>query len=141
MIDQIYSFDKDTLIKSIPKPDKIPAKEFATSAEELLDRILQMADNVGQTEEHRALNYLAVRVEDIYGDVAGMHAKDFSLTAIEVRPSRLSAPGTRRVLDVIFSYTRRSAPIGFTEKHFVRVDVTEEFPFIRSPGLSYYYDR
>jgi len=57
--DQIYSFDRDALIKSIPKPEKIAAKEFAAAAGELLDRIMQMADNAGGTDEHRALNYCA----------------------------------------------------------------------------------
>src|SRR5215472_430819 len=30
--DQIYSFDVDTLIKSIPRPKAVPAKDFATAA-------------------------------------------------------------------------------------------------------------
>jgi PatG Domain len=66
--DQIYSFDRDALIKSIPKPEKIAAKEFATAAGELLDRIMQMADNAGATDEHRALNYCALRYPAIYFD-------------------------------------------------------------------------
>ena len=58
VFDQIYSFDRDTLIKAIPKPEKTSAKEFAPVAEELFDRIMQMTDNAGATDEHRALNYL-----------------------------------------------------------------------------------
>jgi hypothetical protein len=58
--DQIYSFDRDSLIKSIPRPEKTPAKEFVPAAEELFDRLMQMTDNAGATEGHRALNYLAV---------------------------------------------------------------------------------
>jgi hypothetical protein len=61
MFNQLYSFDVDSLIKSIPRPEEIPEKEFAKAAEELLMRIMQMADNAGATDEHRALNYLAVR--------------------------------------------------------------------------------
>ena len=45
VLDQMYSFDVDALIKSIPKPEKAPAKEFAPTAEELFLRIVQMADN------------------------------------------------------------------------------------------------
>src|SRR5215471_21853506 len=30
--DQIYSFDRDALIKAIPRPEKTPAKEFAPAA-------------------------------------------------------------------------------------------------------------
>src|SRR5260370_22495460 len=59
--DQIYSFDRDSLIKSIPRPESIPEDRFGAAAEELFDRIIQLADNAGATDEHRALNYLALR--------------------------------------------------------------------------------
>jgi hypothetical protein len=55
---------------------------------------------------------------------------------VEVRPSRLS--GTRKIVDVILSFTNRNTD--FAEKFFVRVDVTEEFPFLVTK-LSPYYDR
>jgi hypothetical protein len=55
---------------------------------------------------------------------------------VEVRPSRLS--GTRRIVDVVFSYTNRNTDV--TEKYFVRVDVTEEWPFLVTK-MSPYYDR
>ena len=55
VFDQIYSFDVDALIKSIPRPEKVTAKDFEPSAEELFHRIMQMADNAGATDEHRAL--------------------------------------------------------------------------------------
>ena len=55
---------------------------------------------------------------------------------MDVRPSRLS--GVRSIVDVIFSYTNRQTNV--TEKYFVRVDVTEEFPFLVT-RLSPYYDR
>src|SRR5262249_47552239 len=45
--EQLYSFDRDTLIKAIPRPEKTNAKEFTPAAEELFDRIMQMTDNAG----------------------------------------------------------------------------------------------
>src|ERR1700726_1195989 len=42
VFDQIYSFDRDALIKGIPRPEKVPAKEFTATAGELFDRIAQM---------------------------------------------------------------------------------------------------
>ena len=134
--DQIYSFDRDTLIKAIPKPEKTTAKEFAPAAEELFDRIMQLADNAGATDEHRALNYLAVRYQAIYANAAEAFARNASLTGVDVVPSPLS--GTRNVVDVIFSYTNRNTDV--TEKFFTRVDVTEEIPFLVTK-LSPYYDR
>jgi PatG Domain len=134
--DQIYSFDQETLIKAIPKPEKMSAAQFVPAAEELFNRIMHMADNAGATDEHRVLNYLAVRYPAIYAKTAEHFDGNSSLTGVEVRASRLS--GTRNIVDVIFSYTNRATD--FTEKSFVRVDVTEEFPFLVTK-LSPYYDR
>src|SRR2546422_2771963 len=114
--DQIYSFDRDTLIKAIPRPEKVTAKEFEPAASELFDRIMQMADNAGATDEDRALNYLAVRYPAIYATAAEAFGRNSSLTAVTVRPSRLS--GVRKIVDVIFSYTSRTTDV--TEKFFVR---------------------
>lgn len=136
VFDQIYSFDVEELIKAIPKPEKMTAKQFEPAAEELFNRIIQMADNAGATNEHRALNYLAVRYPAIYAQAAQAFGEDKSLTAVHVRPSRLS--GTRQIVQVIFCYTHRQTDV--TEKFFVRIDVTEEFPFLVT-RLSPYYDR
>jgi hypothetical protein len=134
--DQLYSFDRQALIKAIPRPEKTPAKEFAPAAEELFDRIMQITDNAGATDEHRALNYLAVRYHRIYQAVAEAFGRSESLTAVDVRPSPLS--GLRRVVEVILSFTNRTTDV--VSKQFVRVDVTEEFPFLVTK-LSPYYDR
>lgn len=135
-VDQLYSFDRDSLIKSIPRPEGQSAKQFEPAANELFDRIIQMADNAGATDEHRAVNYLAMRYPAIYGKTAEEFANTFSLTEVEVRPSLVGSP--RKVVDVIFAYTNRQTD--FSEKFFVRVDVTEQFPFLVTK-LSPYYDR
>ncbi len=136
MFEQMYSFDVDSLIKSIPKPEKITEKQFEPAAEELFWRIIQMADNAGATDEHRALNYLAIRYPAIYATAAECYGRDCSLTGVEVRPSRLS--GVRKIVDAIFSYTNRNTDV--IEKYFVRVDVTEAFPFLVTK-MSPFYDR
>lgn len=134
--DQIYSFDREALIKAIPRPEKISAKEFAPSAEELFDRIMLMADNAGATDEHRALNYLAVRYHRIYEAVAEAFARNESLSAVDVRPWLLS--GTRKVVEVILSFRNRTTDV--ISRQSMRVDVTEQFPFLISK-LSPCYDR
>lgn len=136
IFDQIYSFDRDTLIKAIPRPEKMTEKQFEPAAQEVLKRILDITDNAGATDEHRALNYLAMRYSAIYAKAAEEFARDFSLSGVEVRPSPLST--TRRILEVIFSFTNRNTD--FTEKFFVRLDLTEEFPFLVTK-LSPYFDR
>ncbi|HZT30104.1 MAG TPA: hypothetical protein VFA33_09490 [Bryobacteraceae bacterium] len=132
--DQIYSFDRDVLIKAIPKPEKTSAKDFAPAAEELFDRIMYMTDNAGATDEHRTLNYLAVRYPAIYGKAAEYFAQNCSLTAVDVQTSTLS--GTRKVLEVIFSFTNRTTDV--LDKCFVRVDATDEFPFLVTKISPYY---
>lgn len=134
VFNQIYSFDHDSLIKSIPRPKQLSAKQFEPVATELFRRIIQITDNAGATDEHRALNYLAVRYPAIYELAAERYVEDFSLTGVDVRPSSLTT--VRRMVDVIFSYTNRNTD--FTDQFFVRVDVTEEFPFLVTKVSSYY---
>jgi PatG C-terminal len=134
--DQIYSFERNRLISSIPRPEEMVADQFTRVCEEVFDRIMQIADNAGATDEHRALNYLVVRYPAIYAKAAEEYARDFALTGVEARLSSLSS--TRRIVEVIFSFTNRNTD--FTEKFFVRADVTEEFPFLVTK-LSAYFDR
>jgi hypothetical protein len=137
--EQLYSFDRDTLLSAIPVPDEMEedARErFRAASSEVLDRILQLSDNAGATDEHRALNYLAMRYPAIYSRAAQAHMDNVSLSAVDVRPSRLG--GIRTVVDVVFSYTHRQTDV--TDKYFVRVDVTEQFPFLVTK-LSPFYDR
>jgi PatG Domain len=134
--DQIYTFSKDALIEAIPRPEGIPAEQFGPAARELFDTIMQMTDNAGATDENRALNYLAVRYPRIYARAAEAFAGNLGLTGVDVQPSPLS--GTRNIVEVVMSFTHRTT--GFPEKSFVRVDVTEEFPFLVTK-MSPYYDR
>ena len=100
----------------------------------MFDRIMQMTDNAGATDEQRALNYLSVRYPAIYARAADEFARDFSLTGVETRPSAISS--TRNIVEVIFAFTNRNTD--YTEKFFVRVDVTEEFPFLVTKLCPYY---
>jgi hypothetical protein len=136
VVSQIYSFERATLLESIPKPEKMDDEEFGPASEELFDRIIQLVDNAGATDEHRALNYLAVRYPAIYAQAAECFSRNCSLTSVEVRGSALS--GTRRIVEVIFTYTNRQTDVA--ERFFCRVDVTEEFPFLFSK-LAPYYER
>jgi hypothetical protein len=136
LFDQIYSFDEDGLIGSIPPPDGADAERFTATAHQVFNQMTQIADNAGNLDSHRALNYLAVRYPAIYTKAVEQFARDFSLTGVEVRPSRLS--GIRQIVDVIFTYTNRKT--GVDEKYFLRADVTEEFPFLVT-SLGPFYER
>ncbi|HYD81346.1 MAG TPA: hypothetical protein VEC06_16185 [Paucimonas sp.] len=134
--DQLYSFSRETLIGAIPKPAKNGMDRFKPAAEAVFDRVMQMTDNAGAADEHRALNYLAMRYPAIYSTAAEAFASNCSLSAVDIRPSRLSGP--RRIVDAIFSFTHRDTDV--VDKYFARVDVSEEFPFLVTK-MSPYYDR
>jgi hypothetical protein len=134
--ERIYSFEVEDFIKAIPEPPDMDKKAFRNAAKELFYKIMQLADNVGEMDEHRAVNYLALRYPVIYSLALEMFAADKSLSMVEVQPSRLA--GTRKVVNVIFSYVNRSTDV--MEKYFTRVDVTDKFPFLVSK-LQPFYDR
>lgn len=136
MCDRIYSFDVEAFVNAIPMPEDAEEEPFRATARELLSRIMQLADNVGEMDEHRAVNYLALRYPAIYAQTMEMFAANKSLSSVEVRPSRLS--GTRKIVDVIFSYVNRNTDV--TEKYFTRVDVTDKWPFLVSK-LQPFYER
>ncbi|MGQ0574943.1 MAG: hypothetical protein ACT4RN_12160 [Pseudonocardia sp.] len=139
VVDQVYSFDRPTLIESIPKPASVAEKDvtrFRSAAGDMFGQLIQLADNAGAIDEHRALNYLTVRYPQIYGLTTEQFDRNFSFSGVEVVLSRMS--GVRAIVDVVFSYRHRETDVA--EKYFVRVDVTEEFPFLVSK-MNPYYDR
>lgn len=136
LVDQIYAFDRKSLLDAIPVPKDADAKTFSAAAAEMFDRILHQSDNHGATPEDIARNYLAVRYAGIYSLAARQFSNNASLSSIDVLPSPLS--GTRRIVEVVFSFTERATDV--VSKYFVRVDVTECFPFLVSK-MAPYYDR
>ncbi|MGW4892043.1 cyanobactin maturation protease PatG family protein [Kitasatospora sp. NPDC004240] len=134
--EQVYSFSSDELVAALHRPKKMDRGQFEDSSNELLFRVMQLADNAGDTDEHRAINYLAVRYPKIYQKTVEAFAANCSLSGVTFHESRLS--GARRIIDVVFCYTDRRTDV--CEKYFVRVDVTEAFPFLVNK-LSPYYNR
>jgi hypothetical protein len=135
--DQIYSFTRKTLLDAVPKPDSVTQKneaKFRETAAGLLNNVRQIADNAGATDEHRALNYLSVRYPTIYARAAEAQDGNQSLSGVDVRMSPLS--GVRKVVDVVFSYVHRQTDV--MDRYLVRVDVTEEYPFLVTPLCPYF---
>ena len=134
IVDQLYSFDRDALMNEIPKRKGENQAQFRKTRDALFDHILQIADNAGAIDEHRALNYLAVRYAEIYHRTQLMQDENYSMSSVDVRTSHLS--GARKIVDVIFSYENRSNRAG--QKWFVRVDVDGLYPFLVSPMQEYF---
>jgi hypothetical protein len=142
--DQLYSFDRASLLGALPRPEAPTGRKTGADADaawnqttgEVLDRIALMTDNAGATDEHRALNYLAVRYDGIYQQTATAHNANRALASIDVQPAPISS--TRNIVDVIYTYTDRATDV--PERWFVRVDVEEEFPFLVT-RLAPYFSR
>ena len=94
----------------------------------------QLADNRGVTDEERAYNYLIARY-DIEPALRALD-KEFELSGVPTLRSRLSADN-RRVVRVIYTFNGKGRNMPPSRKYFVRVDVTNEFPFIVTPWNRY----
>ena len=134
IFDQLFSFDRDALLKELPCPKDADEKNFMAAAAEVLDRILTVTDNAGAMDEHRALNYLVVRDPAIYACVAECHGRNLEWTSVHTRPWRFSTG--RKIVEAFFTFTQRQNE--FVEKYCVRVDVNDEYPFLASKIARYY---
>jgi hypothetical protein len=79
---------------------------------------------------------LAVRYPVIYHKVVDAHSRNCSLSGVNAHVSTLGTP--RKIVDVVFSFVDRRTDVN--DKFLVRVDVTDQFPFLVTK-LSPYYDR
>jgi hypothetical protein len=134
--DELYSFARGTFVNAIPPPESVADDgQFRRVAARVFDRIVHMANNAGMTDEHRALNYLAMRYPQIYAAAAQQDADGAMLSGLVVRRSSLSS--MRTVVDVIFSYSLPESDI--PDRQFVRVDVSDQHPFLAS-GMARYHE-
>lgn len=122
------------ILKSTKKPSGVSEAQQKTTARDLFMRLMQIGDNVGEMDEHRAVNYLALRYPEIYQLAFEQSRTGKTLKQVDVSYSPLS--GTRHIVEVIFTYVDRqtSVPMSF----FARVDVTGMYPFLVSPIQLYY---
>jgi hypothetical protein len=112
------------------------------SLKKIFSILAQSSDNYGNTDETRALNYLAVRYSPVYeaylrscrrltDEEAVKAGADrayylFGVTAVQ---SLLTRPSVgKHIVDVILSYqNQKNAAI---QKYFISVDVSHLFPMI-----------
>ncbi|MBV6342097.1 hypothetical protein [Candidatus Magnetobacterium casense] len=137
-VDCMYYFDLPSFIKGIPpRKEAANQEDFDRLATDMIsNKIMQMTDNIGEMDEHRALNYLAVRYDGIYRLLYD-RSQESILEEISVLPSRLSP--VREQLNVIFTFTHKRD--GYKEKYYVRVDVSDKYPFLANKVTQYYETR
>jgi hypothetical protein len=142
-VDYLSSFDRATLVKwfNVPPASRSKGKKAAAPSahdpDEFFRKLIQSTDNLGDTDEWRALNFLAVRYQPLYELYAEMlMAGDWMLDGVRIAPSRLGRE--RRIVDVVFAFGQTAT--GVVRKYFVRVDVSHLFPMIANE-LAEYFDR
>ncbi|MES2450060.1 MAG: cupin domain-containing protein [Pseudomonadota bacterium] len=121
---KIYSFSVDEFVKALPLD-----KGQVAAGQDLLNRITQLIDNVGDLDEHRAVNYLAMRYPAIYSLVIDNYGRDQSLQGVGISP--VSTRSQRRLVDVTLRFVSRKTDV--RELYAARVDVTGMFPFMVTP--------
>jgi hypothetical protein len=153
VVNRLYHFTAKSFAESIPIPSAISgmptgtAKDQATASFRamvlaIFQDMLQMADNTGDADKHRALNYVSLNYPDIYAlkwqpsGPGGASTNDLlNFTGVEVRHSPLS--NLRKIMEVIFNYMSSS---GVASRYYTTVDVTGQFPFLVTK-LQPYFER
>lgn len=112
-----------------------PEQYVATAATNAFSALTLLADNAGQTDEHRAINYLTFKSLALYKNEIRQELNGFILNSVQVRPDPLSVG--RQIQDVILVYA--STTTTQIQRYFTRIDVSGQFPFMVN-DLALYYD-
>lgn len=131
--DQLLVFTRDEFLAALPQPDEKGLKgrdldAWKQTAAGLFDHLTQRAENRGVSDEHRAMNYLALRYPQIYHLAFSQQAAGAALIGVDARP----APSAGR-REVGARFVFRDARTHVVQGYLCRVDVTDMFPFLTSP--------
>lgn len=133
---QYYNFTFNQFVDAIVASTQVDSN----TASSMLQSMLQIIDNAGETDEHRAINYITLRYMGLYTMAANMLDPSkhpygiYSLNSVTAKPAAVQ--GTRRIVDVIFNYDERQS--GEKIHWYCRVDVTGQFPFLVSKLNRFY---
>lgn len=127
--DQLMAFDLGEFVSAVPAPDDIDDEVFRGAVRTVFERIARRAENRGLSDEHRALNFAALRYPAIYEAAARAASRSMSLQGIGGR-TQGSGDG-RRIVRLRLSFGNRAD--GLVEQYGCQIDTTEVFPFLVSP--------
>lgn len=132
MCDLVYNFHFDEWADALhatlaPALDarKLDSAAFRRTTRNLFARLTTSTESLGVGDTQRALNYVLMQHPGPFL-AAAERSKNEILDRIETR--HLGDMGARKIVAVIFTFVDRTT--GVSERLFVRVDVTEEWPFI-----------
>jgi hypothetical protein len=131
--EQLLSFTMDEFISRMPgleqggqASDNLALRSAVVG--DAFAQLTQRADNRGLSDEHRALNYLALRFPPIYHLAAQARSDGKALIGVDTRSSR---SGDRRLVAIRLIF--RHPKTQLTERYHCPVDVTDVFPFLTGP--------
>ena len=138
LINNSYFFTITDLTNMLQSQQGTEAPIDQTTAVNLFAQLTLLSDNLGNLDEHRASNYLALRYADIYYRMRDEGNSGNNLKLVEVKSSSLMERTGRTILDVVFTFRNISTDV--PTRYFVAVDATWMYPFLVQP-LQPYYDR
>jgi hypothetical protein len=125
---QLFSFSMDEFLQALPVPEddsESNLDRFRSTAKGLFAYLTQRAGNHGLSDEHRALNYLALKYPPIYLQAWQTQQEGKSLVAVD---AKRASGGIRRIVTV--SLVFRHASTHLVERYSCAIDVTDLFPFV-----------
>jgi hypothetical protein len=136
-----YTFPLKTFVDNLPHPQNISSEEskgptFQSIATQTFYQVMQLADNVGNMDEQRAINYLVLNYPNMYTMVAEQAMRQMTLQGVKAQQGPLSASSGRTIIDIIFTF--HNAKTNATKQFYTEVDVSGMYPFLVQ-GLQSYY--
>jgi hypothetical protein len=134
--DQVLRFTFDEFVRAMPVPQLEADEEdaYRKVVRRVFAQLTRRAGNLGVSDEHRALNMLALRYPQLYHLAFRVLRDGKALVGVDAR-SDIAAG--RRVVAVRLVF--RDARSHLVERYHCTVDVTELFPFLTS-SLSQTFD-
>ena len=134
---EAFDFTNQEIIKAITSSIAGGTTDKAT---DIFWSIIKLTNNTGDTDEYRAINFLATRYLGLYRTTyllkypTLINQESFSLLRVVAQPA--SVQGTRKILDVILTYHGATSNVAL--QWYCSVDVTSLFPSLVTPMTRYY---
>lgn len=124
---RIFHFDPDAFGGQVAaRATEVGATVDKKTATDFFAQLLQFVKNPGNSDNNRAINYLALNYVDFYIKKAEMDAAGKPFVGLTTQASAMS--GGRTLIDVLLSFNDRK--YGTIERFYCTVDVTGQFPFL-----------
>lgn len=126
--DNLYKFTRGQLVDSLKPPAGMPVEKFKTYCNTFLNGISVLSENSGMQDEHRVINYLIVRVSDLYKIIAQEQADGYTFKGLDMKQVYHI---TRKMYDVFLIFSGKEIQI--EKRYVIRIDITEQYPFVSIP--------